>query len=117
MKPNRSSPRLKRRFTDIAGPETKDICYATQNRQSAVRELSKLVDVLLVVGAKNSSNSTRLREIGAEANIPAFLIADQSELDYEVLREREHRRPDRRRLGAGNSCRGCAGRLAPPRPG
>jgi len=76
---------LKRRFTDIAGPETKDICYATQNRQSAVRELSKLVDVLLVVGAKNSSNSTRLREIGAEAKIPAFLIADQSELDYEVL--------------------------------
>lgn len=78
---------LKRRFTDIAGPETKDICYATQNRQSAVRELSKLVDVLLVVGAKNSSNSTRLREIGAEAKIPAFLIADQSELDYEVLRK------------------------------
>jgi 4-hydroxy-3-methylbut-2-enyl diphosphate reductase len=78
---------LKRRFTDIAGPETKDICYATQNRQSAVRELSKLVDVLLVVGAKNSSNSTRLREIGTEANIPAFLIADQSELDYEVLRK------------------------------
>jgi 4-hydroxy-3-methylbut-2-en-1-yl diphosphate reductase len=78
---------LKRRFTDIAGPETKDICYATQNRQRAVRELSKLVDVLLVVGAKNSSNSTRLREIGAEANIPAFLIADQSELDRDVLRE------------------------------
>ena len=78
---------LKRRFPDIAGPETKDICYATQNRQSAVRELSKLVDVLLVVGAKNSSNSTRLREIGTEANIPAFLIADHSELDHKVLRE------------------------------
>jgi 4-hydroxy-3-methylbut-2-en-1-yl diphosphate reductase len=77
---------LKRRFTDIAGPETKDICYATQNRQGAVRELSKIVDVLLVVGAKNSSNSTRLREIGAEANIPAYLIADQSELDRDVLR-------------------------------
>jgi 4-hydroxy-3-methylbut-2-en-1-yl diphosphate reductase len=78
---------LKRRFTDIAGPETKDICYATQNRQAAVRELSKLVDVLIVVGANNSSNSTRLREIGAEANIPAYLIADQSELDHGVLRE------------------------------
>jgi 4-hydroxy-3-methylbut-2-en-1-yl diphosphate reductase len=77
---------LKRRFADIAGPETKDICYATQNRQTAVRELSKLVDVLLVVGAKNSSNSTRLREIGAEANIPSFLIADRSELDHDVLR-------------------------------
>jgi 4-hydroxy-3-methylbut-2-enyl diphosphate reductase len=78
---------LKRRFRDIAGPETKDICYATQNRQSAVRELSKVVDVLLVVGAKNSSNSTRLREIGTEANIPSFLIADQSELNHKVLRE------------------------------
>ncbi|HUB64936.1 MAG TPA: 4-hydroxy-3-methylbut-2-enyl diphosphate reductase [Methylocella sp.] len=78
---------LKHRFIDIAGPETKDICYATQNRQGAVRALSKLVDVLLVVGAKNSSNSTRLQEIGAEANIPAFLIADASELDRGVLRE------------------------------
>lgn len=77
---------LKRRFKDIVGPETKDICYATQNRQSAVRELSKLVDVMLVVGAKNSSNSNRLREIGAESNIPAFLIADRTELDREFLR-------------------------------
>ena len=78
---------LKSRFTDIIGPETKDICYATQNRQSAVRELSKLVDVMLVVGAKNSSNSNRLREIGAESNIPAFLIADRTELDFDWLRE------------------------------
>src|ERR1700716_1378612 len=71
---------LQRRFTDIVGPETRDICYATQNRQSAVRELSKLVDVILVVGAKNSSNSNRLREIGEEAGIPSYLIADGSEL-------------------------------------
>src|SRR4029077_15024217 len=51
------------RFTDIQGPDTRDICYATQNRQSAVRDLSKLVDVILilVVGAANSSNSNRLR--------------------------------------------------------
>lgn len=77
---------LKRRFSDIVGPETKDICYATQNRQSAVRELSRLVDVILVVGAKNSSNSNRLREIGAEAKVPAFLIADRSELDLEIVR-------------------------------
>ncbi|MFZ0606421.1 MAG: 4-hydroxy-3-methylbut-2-enyl diphosphate reductase, partial [Xanthobacteraceae bacterium] len=69
------------RFTDMVGPETRDICYATQNRQTAVRELSDLVDVILVVGAKNSSNSNRLREIGEEAGTPSYLIADGSELD------------------------------------
>lgn len=72
---------LRRKFTNILGPDTRDICYATQNRQSAVRDLSKLVDVLLVVGAANSSNSNRLREIGAEAGIPSYLIADGSELN------------------------------------
>jgi 4-hydroxy-3-methylbut-2-enyl diphosphate reductase len=72
---------LKRKFTNILGPDTRDICYATQNRQSAVRELSKLVDVLLVVGAANSSNSNRLREIGAEVGVPSYLIADGSELN------------------------------------
>jgi 4-hydroxy-3-methylbut-2-enyl diphosphate reductase len=72
---------LKRRFTDIVGPDINDICYATQNRQSAVRELAKLADVILVVGATNSSNSNRLREIGVEAGVPSYLIADGSELD------------------------------------
>lgn len=71
---------LQRRFSDIVGPETRDICYATQNRQTAVRELSRLVDVILVVGAKNSSNSNRLREIGSESGVPSYLIADGSEL-------------------------------------
>jgi 4-hydroxy-3-methylbut-2-en-1-yl diphosphate reductase len=74
---------LQRRFKDIVGPETRDICYATQNRQSALRELSKMVDVILVVGAQNSSNSNRLREIGAEAGVPSYLIADGSELKPE----------------------------------
>jgi 4-hydroxy-3-methylbut-2-en-1-yl diphosphate reductase len=80
---------LQRRFKDIVGPETRDICYATQNRQSALRELSKMVDVILVVGAKNSSNSNRLREIGAEAGVPSYLIADGSELQPEWVRDVE----------------------------
>jgi 4-hydroxy-3-methylbut-2-en-1-yl diphosphate reductase len=74
---------LQRRFSDIVGPETRDICYATQNRQSAVRDLSAVVDVILVVGATNSSNSNRLREIGSEVGVPSYLIADGSELQPE----------------------------------
>ena len=77
---------LERRFHDIVGPDTRDICYATHNRQSAVRELAKQVDVILVVGANNSSNSNRLREIGAESGIPSHLIADGSELDPDWVR-------------------------------
>ncbi|MGV3633553.1 MAG: 4-hydroxy-3-methylbut-2-enyl diphosphate reductase [Pseudorhodoplanes sp.] len=69
------------RFSDIQGPDIRDICYATQNRQSAVRDLCEHADLLLVVGATNSSNSNRLREIGEEVGIPSYLIADGSELD------------------------------------
>jgi 4-hydroxy-3-methylbut-2-enyl diphosphate reductase len=76
---------LHARFTDIQGPDIRDICYATQNRQSAVRDLSKLVDIILVVGAANSSNSNRLREIGTEAGVASYLIADGSELKAEWL--------------------------------
>jgi 4-hydroxy-3-methylbut-2-en-1-yl diphosphate reductase len=72
---------LTRRFTDLVGPDTNAICYATQHRQSAVRELCKVADVLLVVGARNSSNSSRLCEIGTEEGLPSYLIADGSELD------------------------------------
>jgi len=72
---------LKRRFRDIVGPETSDICYATQNRQNAVRALCRVAEVILVVGAKNSSNSNRLCEIGLEEGVPSYLIADGSELD------------------------------------
>ena len=77
---------LQQRFTDIQGPDIRDICYATQNRQSAVRDLSKLVDVILVVGAANSSNSNRLREIGTEAGVASYLVADGSELNPEWLK-------------------------------
>ncbi len=78
--------KLKLRFTDIVGPETSDICYATQNRQTSVRELAKLADVILVVGAANSSNSNRLREIGIEEGLPSYLINDGSELKPEWVK-------------------------------
>jgi len=77
---------LHRRFSDVAGPEIRDICYATQNRQTAVRELSRIADILIVVGARNSSNSNRLREIGEEAGLPSYLVADSSEIDAEWVR-------------------------------
>jgi len=80
---------LKKRFPDIVGPETSDICYATQNRQMAVRELCRVADVILVVGAKNSSNSNRLREIGIEEGVPSYLIADSNELDPAWLRDKK----------------------------
>jgi 4-hydroxy-3-methylbut-2-enyl diphosphate reductase len=72
---------LKRRFTDVVGPETRDICYATQNRQSAVRDLARVADLILVVGARNSSNSNRLREIAEESGVPGYLVADGSQVN------------------------------------
>ena len=74
---------LHQRFADISGPDTRDICYATQNRQSAVRSICELVDVLLVVGATNSSNSNRLREIGEAVGTPSYLVGDGSEVKPE----------------------------------
>jgi len=76
---------LNRRFRDVVGPGTEDICYATQNRQTALRKLAKLVDVIFVVGAKNSSNSNRLREIGLDAGTPTYLIANGEEIRPEWL--------------------------------
>lgn len=72
---------LKRRFPNIIGPEAGDLCYATGNRQAAVLELCSVVDMLLVVGAKNSSNSSRLMELGLEQGLPSHLIADVNDLD------------------------------------
>jgi len=71
---------LKTRFPKIVGPDVRDICYATQNRQEAVHHLAELVDLILVVGSKNSSNSNRLREIGAELGRPSYLIDDAEHL-------------------------------------
>jgi 4-hydroxy-3-methylbut-2-enyl diphosphate reductase len=72
---------LKARFPAVVGPDVRDICYATQNRQSAVRDLAGQVDMILVVGSRNSSNSNRLREIGEELGKPSYLIDDASALD------------------------------------
>ncbi len=71
---------LQSRFPSIVGPDVRDICYATQNRQHAVRELAAAVDLILVVGSRNSSNSNRLREIGEELGKPAYLIDDAGAL-------------------------------------
>ncbi|MFZ4540492.1 MAG: 4-hydroxy-3-methylbut-2-enyl diphosphate reductase [Rickettsiales bacterium] len=76
---------LKDRFPTIHGPDTRDICYATQNRQQAVKQLAAEVDLLLVVGSANSSNSNRLRDLGAECGIPAYLIDDATDIAPEWL--------------------------------
>ena len=72
---------LRERFPEIVGPDVKDICYATQNRQSAVRMMVDQADVILVVGAHYSSNSNRLREIGEEAGVSSYLIPDAEALE------------------------------------
>jgi 4-hydroxy-3-methylbut-2-enyl diphosphate reductase len=77
---------LKKKFPRIEGPGLNDICYATQNRQNAVRELATQVDMLLVVGANNSSNSRRLQELGEQCGLPSYLIQDESGLQAEWFR-------------------------------
>ena len=72
---------LERRFSNLKGPDTNDICYATQNRQQAVRALSEIADIVLVVGARNSSNSNRLSEIARDAGVESHLVADGRDID------------------------------------
>ncbi len=72
---------LRKRFPEIIEPRRDDICYATQNRQSAVRKLADRVDLLIVVGARNSSNSNRLREVGEQMGVNSFLVEDANDLD------------------------------------
>jgi len=76
---------LRQRFPDIAAPKRDDICYATQNRQDAVKALCDKVDLLLVVGANNSSNSNRLRELGERAGVESHLITRASDIADEWL--------------------------------
>jgi len=73
--------KLQERFPHISAPRKDDICYATQNRQDAVKDLCAKCDVLLVVGAPNSSNSNRLRELGERAGLPSYLITGASDID------------------------------------
>jgi 4-hydroxy-3-methylbut-2-en-1-yl diphosphate reductase len=72
---------LRRRFPAIHAPKKEDICYATSNRQWAVKELLEHVDVLLVIGSRNSSNSNRLVEVARAGGVPGYLIDDESEID------------------------------------
>jgi 4-hydroxy-3-methylbut-2-enyl diphosphate reductase len=78
---------LRRRYPQIVGPSRDDICYATQNRQEAVKELVPLVDVVLVLGSRNSSNSMRLEEIARGCGKPAYLIDRATEIDERWFRE------------------------------
>jgi 4-hydroxy-3-methylbut-2-enyl diphosphate reductase len=76
---------LKRRFPNIAEPKKADICYATQNRQDAVKVLATKVDLVIVVGSRNSSNSNRLREVAERVGVSAYLVEDASGVDPQWL--------------------------------
>ena len=80
---------LRERFPNIDGPKKEDICYATQNRQDAVKNLSAQCDLILVVGSPNSSNSTRLMEISEKVGVPSYLIDNASEIKKEWLDGKE----------------------------
>ena len=76
---------LRQRFPAIRGPRRDDICYATQNRQDAVKELARRCDLILVVGSPNSSNSNRLRELARQNGVPAYLIDEAEQIDRDWL--------------------------------
>ncbi len=80
---------LKRKFPKLEAPPKDDICYATQNRQNAVKEITARVDVLLVVGSQNSSNSQRLREVAVVGGTPAYLVNDETEINPDWLTDAE----------------------------
>ncbi len=94
---------LRRRFPQLRGPAREDICYATSNRQWAVKELLAQVGLLLVVGSRNSSNSVRLVEVARAAGVPAELVDDADGIDERWFDGRRDRRRDLGRVGAGAS--------------
>jgi 4-hydroxy-3-methylbut-2-enyl diphosphate reductase len=79
---------LNKRFPNIVGPNTKDICYATQNRQDAVKMLAEISDLVLVVGSQNSSNSNRLRDLAVDNGVASYLVNDASEIKSEWFNDK-----------------------------
>ena len=80
---------LQKRFSSITGPRKDDICYATQNRQDAVKQLALECDLILVIGSKNSSNSNRLREIAERSGVESYLIDTSADLNLEWFKEKK----------------------------
>ena len=81
---------LKRKFPHIKGPKGSDICYATQNRQDAIKLMIQDHDLIIIVGSKNSSNSNRLVEIAKQNNVDSFLIDNPDEIDFELLKDKKN---------------------------
>ncbi len=77
--------KLRKKFPHLIGPPRSDLCYATQNRQDAVKELAQLCDIIIICGSPNSSNSNRLRETGKKQGVPSYIIDTAQELDLELL--------------------------------
>lgn len=82
--------KLKTKFSMIEGPKADDICYATQNRQDAIKQILPSADILFVVGSKNSSNSNRLKELGEKIGIPSILIDDMSDFNPAWLDDKKN---------------------------
>ena len=91
---------VKRRFPDIREPKQQDICYATQNRQDAVKMLAPGVDVVVVVGSPSSSNSNRLRELAERLGAEAYMVDSPDDLQGGMVLRPAPGRPHRRRVGA-----------------
>ncbi|NTV29967.1 MAG: 4-hydroxy-3-methylbut-2-enyl diphosphate reductase [Candidatus Omnitrophica bacterium] len=82
--------KLRARYPHLIGPTQDDICYATQNRQDAVKELAKICEVILICGSRNSSNSNRLREKGQQLGVPSFILDNADELDLSIISGKQH---------------------------
>ncbi len=80
---------LEKKFKNLVGSAKKDICYATQSRQDAVKELARICDVILICGSPNSSNSNRLRETGDRAGVPSFIIDSAAEMDANWIQDKK----------------------------